>query len=92
MKGMNNRTAYFFKGERYEKDMVYVPTNGNRIETARIVRPKPVVEEPVIKYKVIGMDWKMNDVRTVVSGMEVALDLASTLIHARIRPVVRRTK
>lgn len=86
MKGMNNRTAYFFKAEAYEKEMVYVPVNGNRIATAKIIRP----EADVTKYKVVGMDWRMNDIRQVVCGMESALDLATKLIHARIKPVVKR--
>lgn len=62
--------------------------NGNRIASARIIRQKPA--EPQTPIKVTGWDRQMNNVRTVCSNMDEAMDLACTLLHAKLRPMPER--
>lgn len=104
MRGMTARTMYWIKGEKgiatdkviLDGKAVILETpsgnlrieNGNRIATARLVRPKPV--EPATQIKVTGWDKKMNNVRTVCANMDEALELASGMLHAKLRPMPGR--
>lgn len=104
MRGMTARTTYWAKGEKgiatdkviLDGKAVILKTpsgnlrieNGNRIATARLVRPKPV--EPATPIKVTGWDKKMNNVRTICANMDEALELASGMLHAKLRPMPER--
>ena len=104
MRGMTARTTYWVKGEKeithdkviLDGKAVILETpsgnlrieNGNRIATARLVRPKPI--EPVTPIKVTGWDRQMNNVRTMCANMDEALELASGMLHAKLRPMPGR--
>ena len=62
--------------------------NGNRISTAKLIRPKPV--ENTMAVKVTGWDKRMNTVSVVCKDMDEALELACGMLHARLRPTTER--
>lgn len=62
--------------------------NGNRIAQARIIRLKPA--EPQVPIKVTGWDKQMNNVQTVCTNMDEALELACGMLHAKLRPMPER--
>lgn len=64
-----------------------VVKNGDRIKTARIIRPIP---EPTLQFRVRGWDKRTNTVNKLVDTMDEALDLAADMLHAKIRPVPRK--
>lgn len=88
MKGMSTRTTYFFKGNNYEPEPLIILKNGNRLATAKIVRP--MTDQYV--YVVTGWDMQMNTVKEKVNSMSEAIELSLTLLGgtAKIRPVSKK--